>query len=66
MLSIDTDIKFGIGYKESKNLNLDIINGCYCFNIKWDDKEVEQVLSPSDTKALSLMLIKAKERIYGW
>ena len=65
MINIKRDLKFGLGHKD-KRLDASTINECYYFRIAWDDNLVEQVLSFSDSKALSLMLIKAKERIYGW
>lgn len=65
MIDIKRDLNFGLGYKD-KRLDASTINECYYFKITWDNNSVEQLLSFSDTKALSLMLIKAKERIYGW
>ncbi len=65
MIAIKRDLNFGLGYKD-KRLDASTINECYYFRITWDNNSVEQLLSFSDTKALSLMLIKAKERIYGW
>lgn len=65
MIDIKRDLNFGLGYKD-KRLDASTINECYYFRITWDNNSVEQLLSFSDTKALSLMLIKAKERIYGW
>ena len=65
MINIKKDLNCGLGYKD-KRIDASNLNECYYFRIKWDNNSVEQLLSSSDTKALSLMLIKAKERIYGW
>lgn len=67
ILNVQIDTRFGLNSNLiDKDLNIQIINRCYYFRIKWDNKEIEQVLSPSDSYALSLMIQKAKERIYGW
>lgn len=67
MINLNEDSTSGIKYKDGKKLKIDIINKVIVLQGKYDDStESYLVLSTAQSKSLSLMMQKAKERIYGW
>ena len=72
MLNIKSDNKFNIVIDNpetmtNKYLDIEVISGCYVFTTVVNTyTKLQQTLSFSQSYALSLMLQKAKERIYGW